>query len=102
MTVMVIISLSCADDESGRQDFVRAEKTVTFPPSEFLMEQTISIPFNDDDINEASEGYFIVMTISESNVEDDVEFLSGQNVTIIRINDDDGKHALSDSCDNNF
>ena len=42
------------------------------------------------------------MTISESNVEDDVEFLSGQNVTIIRINDDDGKHALSDSCDNNF
>ena len=80
-----------AVDENGRQDFTRAVKTVVFPPSEINTDQLVFITFNNDDINEASEGFFIVMTVSESNVEEDVEFLPDGSVTLIRIDDDDGQ-----------
>lgn len=75
---------------------MRAVKTVRFPPSEFLLEQTVHIPFNNDDINEAPEGFFIVMTVSESNLEEDVRFIPGRNVTLIKIDDDDGMHVNFD------
>ena len=61
------------------------DKIVTFPPSDLHMEKTVAIPFHDDDINEAPEGFLLVLTVNEFNKEKDVEFLRGGNVTLIRI-----------------
>ena len=55
------------------------------------MEKTVAIPFHDDDINEAPEGFLLVLTVNELNKEKDVEFLRGGNVTLIRIGDNDGE-----------
>ena len=67
------------------------DKIITFPPSEIHMEKMVDIPFHDDDINEAPEGFLLVLTVNELNKEKEVEFLRGGNVTLIRISDNDGK-----------
>lgn len=86
LSVLVILSTV---SEDGRQDFDRTILNVTIPPTERSV--TVFIAFNDDEINEASEGFFIVMTVSDLNLERDVEFLPDGNVTLIRIDDDDGR-----------
>ena len=84
-----------AVEQNGRQDFIRNAKTVTFDPSDSFEEKNVILEFLDDDINEATEGYFALLRVDEessSNSEDmdKLEYIR-DGVTLIVINDDDGK-----------
>ena len=73
---------------------MRTTKTVVFPPSKSIAEQTIFLEFLDDDINEKVEGYFAVLNLNEaeSDASDIADFKFIRNgVTLILIQNDDGK-----------
>ena len=66
---------------------------VTFGPSSEIQEQEIRIPVVSDDINEATEGFFVVV------LEDDIIggpeiILEREGVTLVNIIDDDRKSDI--------
>lgn len=67
---------------------------VTFNQSAGIQGQEVAIPLIDDDINEAPEGFFVVVmeesiAIPETSVE-----LVRNGVTLVKIEDNDCKYAL--------
>lgn len=65
---------------------------VTFPPSLTIQEREVFIPLVIDDINEAIEGFFVVVVtenISDPSVT--IELVRG-GVTLVNILDDDSKY----------
>lgn len=93
-----MLVLIFAEGENGRRDFVQTTKKLSFAPSSGPDEQSIFLDFIDDDINEASEGFYAVLNLDTSLTEDqrDVEnfdFLLG-GVTLLIIDDDDRKFVV--------
>ena len=94
--INVIMSFFFVDsaDPNERSDFIISDPIlVTFPPSIENQAQEVSIPLVQEDINEATEGFF-VMVISE-NISDPtlaVDLVRG-GVTLVRISNDDCKPA---------
>ena len=66
--------------------------TVTFGPSSEIQEQEISIPVVSDDINEATEGFFVVVLKDGITGGPGVTVdLEREGVTLVNIIDDDRK-----------
>ena len=91
---ITIIYLSAVEDEpGGRQDFPRRAQRVTIPASPNLRDDfTASIPITNDGINEAQEGFLILVETSEEtsvSAEAPVINYGNNGLTIGFIEDDD-------------
>ena len=84
-------------DPAERTDFVGFELiTVTFGPSTEIQEQEISIPVVSDNINEATEGFFVVVLKDDITAGPGVTVdLEREGVTLVNIIDDDCKSVAS-------
>lgn len=81
-----------SSDPSERSDFIISEPVlVTFSPSNNDRSQEVFFPLVTDDINEAMEGFFVVVIaegISDQTL--DINLVRG-GVTLVNILDDDRK-----------
>ena len=86
---------------SGRMDFDNSIREVVIQASDTRDDYSVSIPITRDTINEASEGFMIVISANEakSNPEDikNLRHQDNGEVTLAVINDDDSK--LYNICD---
>ena len=73
-------------------DFNDSTQIITFTPSNANNDITVYIPIFDDEINEADEGFMILLELVDSNLADSV-YLS-RNCTLGRIDDNDRKCLL--------
>ena len=84
------------DIENGRLDFVTETKRVEFSPESGTI--SIDVPFNVvvDDINEADEGFFIILSLDvDASDPASVQALSiTRNTTLGIIRNDDSKYIL--------
>lgn len=81
-------------EPSGKQDFVNTTQTVTFPPSLSVIadEREVLIGIINDDINEADEGFFLVLEIEEASQTDvDNTVFIRNGVALVIIDDEDSK-----------
>ena len=76
---------------SGHVDFNDSTQYITFFP--FDNYKTVHISIFDDEINEAEEGFMILLELVDSNLADSVDLLS-RNCTLGRIDDNDRKYFL--------
>lgn len=81
------------DESSGKQDFKRNGPTrVTFDPSSTNEEREIEIPLVDDEINEADEGFVLVIEMEDNgdreSVGEEIKLVRA-GVALIRVADDD-------------
>ena len=74
-------------------DFNDSTQYITFTPSNANNDITVYIPIFDDEINEAEEGFLILLELVDSNLADSVDLLS-RNCTLGRIDDNDRKCLL--------
>ena len=72
-------------------DFNDSTQIITFTPSNANNDITVYIPIFDDEINEAEEGFMILLELVDSNLADSVDLLS-RNCTLGRIDDNDRKY----------
>ena len=82
------------DENEGRKDFEKVITTVTIPPTGRVYFQEVFVPIFDDDINEADEGFYMMIEVDEAKSDPkDVAGLSYSfnGLTRIEIIDDDGK-----------
>lgn len=67
---------------------------VTFKPSSYLEEVRVRVPLNDDDINEAEEGFLLLVKVDEARSDPNdlkkVQYIYG-GTTLILISDNDGR-----------
>ena len=79
-------------DPNGRRDFVRnGPIEVTFTPSDNIQDQEIFIPITQDDINEATEGFFAILEPVDLLDPTREVTLIREGVTLVNIRDDDCK-----------
>ena len=79
---------------SERQDFSNMIQMVTFPPSSIEELQTLDITVFDDSINEATEGYLLMVDViaDMSDPRDVANFqLVNGGISLVVVTDDDGK-----------
>ena len=76
--------------DGSRNDFNTTVQQVTFQPSTGNVDENININLVDDIINEAQEGFFVVIEVVQSGAGDQINFVRN-GVALIRINDNDGK-----------
>ena len=96
-SIWLQVSLCIATVDSERQDFSNEIKTVTFPPSSTEVLQTLNITVFDDSINEATEGYLLMLVVDESMSDpQDVASLQLVNggTSLIIVLDNDGKSYI--------
>ena len=74
-------------------DFNESTQYITFSSSNANNDITVYIPIFDDEINEADEGFMILLELVDSNLADSVDLLS-RNCTLGRIDDNDRKYLL--------
>ena len=72
-------------------DFDGASQTVVVSPSD-TASINVGIPLNDDGINEAAEGFILIMEVVTATTNDAINLQIGRNVSLGTINDDDSKH----------
>lgn len=94
-TLPFIVHITFAVELNGLQDFVDNRITVTFPQTSSTAEVVIpvTIPFINDDTNEATEGFYLLVTINtlQSNPLDVANAIVLRNgVALVSIRDDDG------------
>ena len=78
--------------DPSRTDFDNSVKTVTFEPSVSQLEETVIISLVDDSVNEADEGFIIIVKLVEIGTLDDQNLsLERNGVALVRIVDDDCK-----------
>lgn len=81
------------DEENGRKDFNNTIQEVVVSSGIATLDYSVSIPINNDFINEADEGFMVVVRANEdkSDPQDiaDLEYV-GMGVTLAIITDDDG------------
>ena len=86
--------LFCTDEINGRRDFDNTVRTVVVPAGDEVVDQLVLIPIIDDKINEANEGFLLVVRANEarSNPSDLAKVVyKDEGVTLLRITDDDSK-----------
>ena len=76
--------------DGTRNDFDNTAQQVIFPPSQGFTEQIITINLVDDVINEAQEGFYIMIRVTESGPTDQITLVRN-GIALIRINDNDRK-----------
>ena len=79
---------------NGRQDFDNTVRTLVVPAGRESIDQTISIPIVRDRINEAVEGFMLIVRANEalSNPSDLAKLnLINDGVCLLRITDDDSR-----------
>ena len=76
--------------DGTRNDFDNAIQEVIFEPSQGISEQIITINLVDDIINEAQEGFYIMMDVIESGPTDQITLVRN-GIALVRINDNDRK-----------
>ena len=89
----------------GRRDFPRMAQEITIPAADNLRDDfTASIPITNDNINEALEGFLILVETSEdtsTNTEAPIIIYRNDGLTIGLIVDDDGQstpHVCGHTC----
>ena len=75
---------------TGRVDFNDSVRIVTVPTGQRVEDITVDIPIVDDDIDEADEGFILLLEVVDPAVAPFVD-LSTRNVTLGRIDDNDCK-----------
>ena len=93
-------------DGTGRRDFFRSMKlNVTFGPSMNMQERSVMIPLNNDDYNEDTEAFIVLVDVDELNIPEEVIQLD-KPITLVNIRDNDRKWVkkvkLILLIDNNF
>ena len=78
---------------TGRVDFNDSVRIVTVPAGQRVEDISVDIPIFDDDIDEASEGFVILLEIVDPAVAPFVD-LSTRNASLGRIDNDDSKLLL--------
>ena len=82
------------DEVNGKRDFDNTIRTVVVPAGDGVVDQQVLIPIINDRINEANEGFLLVVRANEarSNPSDlaNVRY-KDEGVTLLRITDDDRK-----------
>lgn len=81
------------DEENGRKDFDNTIQELVVPSGIATVDYSVSIPINNDLINEADEGFLVVVRANEnkSDPQDTAELeYIGEGVTLAIISDDDG------------
>ena len=76
--------------DGTRNDFDNTVQQVIFAPSQGNSEQSVSINFVDDVINEAQEGFYIMIEVMESGPTDVINLVRN-GIALVRITDNDGK-----------
>lgn len=78
--------------EDGKMDFNNISQTVTFEPSLSQVQESVTINLIDDSINEAEEGFVIVIQVVEiGSVDQQGLILDRNGVALVRITDNDRK-----------
>ena len=77
--------------DGTRNDFDSTVQQVTFAPSQANSEQILSVNLVDDTINEAQEGFYIMIQVVQSGPTDQITFIRN-GVALIRITDNDRKY----------
>lgn len=73
-------------------DFNNTSQTVTFEPSLSQVQESVTINLVDDSINEAEEGFVIVIQVVEiGSVDQQGLILDRNGVALVRITDNDRK-----------
>ena len=81
--------------EADRNDFDNSIKTITFEPSVSPQQQTVTIDLVNDEINEAQEGFYLVISVTEISSADEPNLILERNgVALVRITDNDGKLTI--------
>ena len=78
------------NDTTGRVDFNDSVHIVTVPAGRKVEDISVDIPIFDDDIDEADEGFILLLEIVDHAVAPFVD-LSTRNASLGRIDDDDCK-----------
>ena len=78
--------------QGGRTDFSNVAITVNFPATPSSDSVTVPVGAGDDFINEANEGFLIVIHVEEINPADGPPTFVRKGVALMRIVDDDGKY----------
>ena len=76
--------------DGTRNDFDNAVQQVVFQPSPSISEQSVSLNLVDDVINEAQEGFYVMIEVMESGPTDQINFVRN-GIALVRINDNDRK-----------
>lgn len=80
----------------GKQDFVNAIQSITFQPSTSSEDREVFIDFVDDEINEAIEGFFVIVSVNQSAIDPEAneDIVIARSVALLYINDDDRKSHI--------
>ena len=73
-------------------DFNDSVHIVTVPAGQRVEDINVDIPIFDDDIDEADEGFVLLLEVVDPAVAPFVD-LSSRNASLGRIDDNDGKHS---------
>ena len=77
--------------DGTRNDFDNTVQQITFPPNPANAEQILTINLIDDTINEAQEGFYVMIRVVQSGPTDQITFVRN-GVALIRITDNDRKY----------
>ena len=86
---IVLISL-IVDILGGLQDFVNSSTTLTFAPNTLSDDIEFHVQFNDDNITEADEGFFLVLEVV-SSLENPTGVEVTRRMSLAAIGNDDSK-----------
>ncbi len=81
--------------QGGRTDFSNVAITVNFPATLSSDSVTVAVGAGDDFINEANEGFLIVIRVEEIDSADGPHTFIRKGVALMRIVDDDGKLSVA-------
>ena len=76
--------------EGTRNDFDNAVQQVIFEPNPANSEQSVSINLVDEFINEAQEGFYVMIEVMQSGPTDAINLVRN-GIALVRINDNDRK-----------
>lgn len=76
--------------DGTRNDFDNAVQQVIFEPNPAISEQSVSINLVDEFINEAQEGFYVMIEVMESGPTDVINLIRN-GIALIRIDDNDRK-----------
>ena len=88
--ILKLILFNAVNYTTGRVDFDDSVHIVTVPAGRKVDDITVNIPIVDDDIDEADEGFILLLEIVDPAVAPFVD-LSTRNASLGRIDDDDCK-----------
>ena len=76
---------------TGRVDFNDSVHCITIPAGRKVDDIRVCIPITDDDIDEADEGFVVLVEVDFNDSRAQSVDLSSRNATLARIDDNDGK-----------